>query len=166
VNKINITAKLRTKKEKNPDTVLMNIKKHPALYVMIAIPALLFLVFDYFPMYGLIIGFKEYDLIEGILGSPWVGFKHFKSFFSDPYCYRLIRNTLLTGTYSLLWGFWPPIILAILLNEVSNTRFKKTVQTITYLPHFISTVVLVGMLMELFGANGIINNIIQAFCHF
>ncbi|MBQ4110426.1 MAG: sugar ABC transporter permease [Clostridia bacterium] len=162
---INILAKSKKQKEKNKETILKNIKKHPALYAMIALPALLFLVFDYFPMYGLIIGFKEYDLLEGIMGSPWVGLKHFKSFFNDPYCYRLIKNTLLTGTYSLLWSFWPPIVLAILLNEVSNVKFRKTVQTITYLPHFISTVVIVGMMMELFGANGIINSIIKAFGH-
>ncbi len=134
-----------------------DFKRNYNLYLM-ALPALLlFIVFCYFPMYGIIIAFKNYDMAKGISGGDWVGFKYFIQFFKDPACWRLIRNTLSIGIYSLLWGFWPPILLAILLNETKLMGYKKTVQSISYLPHFISIVVIVGMLMEVLSPTGIVN---------
>lgn len=127
------------------------------LYLMVLPGVLGFLLFHYVPMYGIIIAFKQYDLILGFDGSPWVGLKHFQSFFADPYAVRVVKNTLLLGLYSLLFGFWPPILLALLLNELTSKRWKKFFQSVSYLPHFIAMVVVVGMLMELLGANGPVN---------
>jgi putative aldouronate transport system permease protein len=133
------------------------IRLNGHLYIMV-LPALIgFIVFHYLPMYGIIIAFKKFDLILGFADSTWVGLKNFKSFFGDPYAVRVIKNTLLLGLYSLLFGFWPPIVLALLLNELTGKRLKKFVQSVSYLPHFIATVVIVGMMMELLGANGIVN---------
>jgi len=112
-------------------------------------------------MYGAIIAFKEFNPALGIMGSPWVGFKHFKSFFEGVYFWRLVRNTLLISVYSLIWGFPAPIILALLLNEVKNKYFKRTVQTVSYLPHFISLVVVCGIIKDFTSTDGVINDIIE-----
>ena len=110
-------------------------------YVLI-LPILVYLaLFCYKPMYGLVIAFKNYKPARGIWGSKWVGFTWFETFFKDPYFFRLLRNTFRLSAYSILFGFPAPIILALLLNEVSNNKFKRTVQTITYMPYFISLVV-------------------------
>ncbi|OAS18745.1 sugar ABC transporter permease [Paenibacillus oryzisoli] len=127
------------------------------LYLMVLPGVLGFLLFNYVPMYGIIIAFKQYDLILGFDGSPWVGLKHFQSFFADPYAVRVVKNTLLLGLYSLVFGFWPPILLALLLNELTSKWWKKFFQSVSYLPHFIAMVVVVGMMMELLGANGPVN---------
>lgn len=127
------------------------------LYLMVLPGVLGFLLFSYVPMYGIIIAFKQYDLILGFDGSPWVGLKHFQSFFADPYAVRVVKNTLLLGLYSLIFGFWPPILLALLLNELTSKWWKKFFQSVSYLPHFIAMVVVVGMMMELLGANGPVN---------
>ncbi len=111
-----------------------------------------FFLFHYVPIYGLTIAFKDYHGMGGVMGvltAPWVGFKHFANLFSSHYFWRLLRNTLLISSYRLLWGFPAPIILALLLNEVTTTAFKRTVQTITYLPHFISWVVIAGLAIML-----------------
>lgn len=130
---------------------------------LILIPFLLyFAVFVYKPMPGLIIAFKDYNVYEGILESPWVGLKHFIDFFEGPYFFRLLRNTFLIGFYSLAVGFPSSIILALLLNEVTQKRFKGIVQTITYLPHFVSAVVVAGMVTSFLApSNGIINILIE-----
>ncbi|SFP95304.1 ABC transporter permease [Caldicoprobacter faecalis] len=120
-----------------------------------------YIIFHYMPMYGAIIAFKEFNPALGIIRSPWVGFKHFKSFFEGVYFWRLIRNTLLISIYSLVWGFPAPIILALLLNEVKNNYFKRTVQTISYLPHFISLVVVCGIIKDFTSTDGVINDIIE-----
>jgi multiple sugar transport system permease protein/putative aldouronate transport system permease protein len=121
------------------------------------------IVFNYIPIYGAQIAFKNFRITEGIWGSPWVGFEHFKRFFNSYEFERLIGNTLALSIYSLLAGFPFPIILALLLNYVNNERFKKTVQMVTYAPNFISTVVLVGMIMQFLSPQiGIVNNILEA----
>lgn len=120
-----------------------------------------YIIFHYAPMYGAIIAFKEFNPALGIMGSPWVGFKHFKSFFEGVYFWRLVRNTLLISVYSLIWGFPAPIILALLLNEVKNKYFKRTVQTVSYLPHFISLVVVCGIIKDFTSTDGVINDIIE-----
>jgi len=123
-----------------------------------------FIIFAYLPLYGIQIAFKDFSAFKGIWDSPWVGFKHFERFFDSYYFWRLIRNSFLLGIYSLAIGFPIPIILALMLNEVKSNRFKKFVQTITYAPYFLSTVVIVGMLfIFLSPRTGLINHIIQAF---
>ena len=108
------------------------------------------------------IAFKDFIEVKGITGSPWVGFEHFERFFSSYQFWNLLKNTILLSLYSLLWSFPCPIILAMLLNQVQNSRFKKLVQTVTYAPHFISVVVLVGMLQLFLSPSiGFVNNIIK-----
>ena len=114
-------------------------------------------------MYGAIIAFKQYAPAKGVLGSPWVGFDHFVRFFSSHSFWRIFRNTFLISFYSLLFGFPAPIILALLLNELKNEKFKRTVQTISYLPHFISLVVVAGMIKDFTVTDGIINDFIELF---
>lgn len=143
----------------------VNVKKkkiHYQLWLM-AIPAIIyFLIFCYGPMYGIIIAFKEFSASKGIWGSPWVGFAQFRRFFNSYQSWRLIGNTLAISILSLLFCFPFPIILAMLLNQVKNIKFKKTVQTISYAPHFISTVVLCGMIiLFLSPTSGFINAIIK-----
>ncbi len=139
----------------------LNDSKYLLLMVM---PVMIyFFIFNYLPMYGITIAFKQYSPFKGYIASPWVGFKHFKTFFEYPFAWRLIRNTFLLSLYSLLWGFPAPIIFALILNEVRNERGKKFVQTITYMPHFISTVVIVSMLtMFLSPSTGILNKLIAS----
>lgn len=121
-----------------------------------------YLIFHYAPMFGIVIAFKDYNAFTGFIRSPWVGLKHFKDFFSSPYCWRLIRNTFLISFYGLIFGFPAPILLALLLNELKDGWFKKTTQTISYLPHFVSTVIIVGMYVNFLSpSTGLINNIIE-----
>ncbi|WP_135555396.1 ABC transporter permease [Paenibacillus cymbidii] len=140
-----------------------NIRRNPHLYMMVLPGVLGFLLFHYAPMYGVVIAFQDYDLIMGFWHSDWVGLKHFTSFFAEPTAWRIVRNTMLLGFYSLLFGFWPPIVLALLLNEVKRARFKRIVQSISYLPHFIAIIIVVGMLMQLTSDRGIINLLLNRF---
>ncbi|WP_337099876.1 ABC transporter permease [Paenibacillus sp. YIM B09110] len=122
-------------------------------------PALIFLfVFAYIPMYGILIAFKDYDMFLGVTGSPWVGLDHFKEFFTDPNFMQVMRNTLAINGLNLLIGFPAPIIFALLLNEISSQKFKRFVQTISYLPHFVSWVVFGGLIITILSpSNGILN---------
>ena len=132
--------------------------KQQRLYYLLVIPGLLyFLIFHYVPMYGLTIAFKNvspFDGLRGILSAEWVGLRHFENFVNSYYFWNILRNTLLISLYRLLFGFPLPIILAILFNEVRNVIFKRTVQTISYLPHFISMVVLCGLVTTLLSTDG------------
>lgn len=133
--------------------------------ILLSIPGIIItILFKYLPMYGVIIAFKDYNAGLGIMKSPWAGFYHFETFFMDIYAWRIFRNTLLLGFYSLLFGFPAPIILALILNEVKTKWFKRTIQTITYLPYFVSVVIVVGLMKDLMSpVDGIINSIIQSF---
>ncbi|WP_285856153.1 ABC transporter permease [Paenibacillus illinoisensis] len=117
------------------------------LYLFIAPAFLYFLIFHYGPMYGIQIAFKNYNPVRGVFGSPWVGFDHFVRFFESYYFWDLMWNTLAISLYELAVGFPIPIILALAFNELKHKRFKKLVQTVTYAPHFISVVVMVGMVI-------------------
>jgi putative aldouronate transport system permease protein len=140
-----------------------DIRKNKFIYLM-AVPAILYyVVYHYWPMYGAVIAFKNFNPADGILGSPWVGFKNFKSFFQGVYFFRILKNTLLINVYDLLWGFPAPIILALLMNEIKNNIFKRTVQTVTYLPHFISIMVICGIIIDFTSQNGLVNSIIGFF---
>lgn len=151
---INIKKRIRT-----PGKVFKNYE----LYIFI-LPALVyFLLFHYYPMYGVQIAFKNFIATKGIWGSAWVGFDHFQRFFKSYYFWTLIRNTVGISLYSLAVGFPVPIILALMLNEVKDGYFKRTVQIVTYAPNFISTVVMVGMLIAFLSPNtGIVNQILKA----
>ena len=114
-------------------------------------------------MYGVIIAFKDFRLGDTIFSAPWVGFQWFREFFNNMYFWRLIKNTLVINIYQLLFGFPIPIIFALVLNEIRLVKFKKTIQTVSYMPYFISTVIVVGMLYNFFGVNhGVINNILES----
>lgn len=140
-------------------SIIREFKKHKWLYGM-ALPGILIVfIFNYVPMYGILIAFKDYKVTEGIMGSPWVGFQYFETFFSNPLAVRTIKNTFLLGLYNLLWSFPAPIILALLFNELKNQRFKKIIQTISYYPNFVSTVIIVGMLSTFCASDGLFNDI-------
>ncbi len=120
------------------------------LYLFLALPILYFLLFKYYPMFGLQIAFKKYTIVKGIFDSPWVGLKNFTKFLNAYQFRTILRNTLTISFYAIMAAFPFPILFALLLNTVEKMAVKKTVQTITYIPHFISIVVLVGMLMQFF----------------
>ncbi|MBD2865328.1 ABC transporter permease [Paenibacillus oceani] len=125
---------------------------------------LYFLVFKYAPMYGVVIAFQKYNLYKGIFQSEWVGFKYFIEFFQGPDMWRLIRNTLLINIYQLLFAFPAPIILALAFNELRKAMFKKVSQTISFLPHFISTVVIAGLVVNFLSpSSGIANKFLGFF---
>ncbi|NSW90998.1 MAG: sugar ABC transporter permease [Firmicutes bacterium] len=132
------------------------------LYLFL-LPSLVYIIiFNYWPMYGVQIAFKDFNVAQGIWGSPWVGFEHFERFFSTYYFYRVIRNTVVVSLYGLVAGFPFPIMLALMLNEVKNQTFKRVVQTVTYAPNFISVVVMVGMiLIFLHPRYGMVNTFIK-----
>jgi putative aldouronate transport system permease protein len=133
------------------------------VYLM-AVPVLLYyILFHYGPMYGASIAFKDFSPAKGILGSPWIGFEHFKSFFDSYYFFRIFRNTIVINLYVLIFGFPLPIILAILLNEIRTTGTKRFIQTVSYLPHFISIMVVAGMIIDFTSRQGVINDIIGFF---
>lgn len=137
--------------------------QHRHLYLMLVIPLAFYLLFCYWPMYGVQIAFKKYNVRMGIEGSPWVGLKYFKKYLVDPYFWKVVRNTLLLNIYSLIFSFPAPIILALLLNELRSSVYKKIVQSVSYLPHFISTVVLCGMVVNFLANSGPINDVIEHF---
>lgn len=124
-----------------------SIARHWQLYLIVIPPLLFFLIFKYYPMLNGILAFKDYYVTKGIWGSPWVGFKNFRLFFENPVFWTLIKNTLLISFYMVLAGFPIPILLAIMLNEVRSRKFKRFVQLVTFAPYFISTVVMVSIIM-------------------
>lgn len=132
---------------------------------LLVIPGLIYyIIFHYIPMYGIVISFKDYNMRLGIMGSPWVGLENFYKFFAHPQFFRLIRNTLIINLYQIVFVFPAPIVLALFLNEVRNKYYKKVVQTISYLPNFISMVAVAGMLFVFLSPQGgIINNILSLF---
>lgn len=153
---------VHTKKASYFSRLKTNANRHPLVYVMLAIVMVYFVLFCYWPMYGNIIAFQNYKPVRGILRSSFVGLKNFQKFFSNFYFYRLLRNTLIISGLNLLFGFPFPIVFAILLNEVRNQKCKKIVQTITYLPHFITTVVICSMITQFTNATGFITTIVNS----
>ena len=130
------------------------------LYLMLLIPVVLTIIYKYIPMYGIQIAFRDYKSVRGMWDSDWVGLKWFTRFFSSPNCLRMIKNTVLLSFYSLLWSFPIPIILALLINQLRFNKFKRTVQTILYAPHFISIMVVCGMLRVFLSPSGGLINLI------
>ena len=142
--------------------IIRDFRMNKWKYLMI-LPVLVYLaLFAYKPMYGLQIAFKNYRPTRGIAGSAWVGFQWFEKFFTDPYFWRLLRNTFTLSALDILFGFPAPILLALLLNELRNNKFKRTVQTISYLPHFVSWIIISAILYSLInGSYGLLNNMMK-----
>jgi putative aldouronate transport system permease protein len=143
--------------------LIKDYQKNKFVYLM-AIPMFLFFfVFKYLPMTGLIISFQRYNLFKGFFGSPWIGFDNFIRFLTGLNVLRLIRNTFLINFYAILFGFPIPILFALMINELKFGWFKKTIQTISYMPHFISLVVICGMITEFSKTNGVFNSFLSVF---
>lgn len=139
-----------------------NIKRHPLLYIMALPVVAYYLIYHYYPMYGALIAFFDYAPMKGMWGSDFVGLKHFKAFLQDPYFFRTVWNTLSINLKLLIFAFPFPIIFAILLNELNAKRFRKAMQTITYMPHFISTVVICGLVLDFCSSTGVITSVVSA----
>lgn len=138
--------------------VIRDFKLNKYVYLMLLPVIAYYIVFYYLPMYGVQIAFKDFSPGIGLSKSPWVGLQHFENFFNSYYFWRLLRNTVLLSFYDLLFSFPASIILALLLNEVRNIKFKRAVQTVTYMPHFISIVVVSGMMVDFLARDGLINH--------
>lgn len=137
------------------------LKRDWQLYLMLLPPVIYYILMKYMPMYGTLIAFKKFSARKGIWGSPWIGLTNFEKILTDPYFYVLVRNTLLINLYSLVFAFPASIIFALLLNEMKHRSYRKVVQTVSYLPHFISTVVVCGLVTNFLRTNGgIVNDLI------
>ena len=136
-----------------------DVRRHPMLFVMILPVLAFYLLFHYMPIYGSIIAFKDFSPGLGILGSRWAGLKHFDKFFQSIFFKRVVSNTVLINLYALCFGFPAPILLALLVNEVRHSAYKRLVQTVAYLPYFISMVVVCALVRDFVSMNGIINRI-------
>lgn len=159
-----IKGKEKRARDIHKKRIFSDLKTNWQLYVMMLIPLLYIIIFKYGPMYGAQIAFRDYVPRKGYFGSEWVGLEHFIRFFKSPQFLVLVRNTLALSLYSLLINIPLPVIFALSLTYLKNRRFKKTVQMVTYMPHFISTVIIVGLIQLIFNTqSGIVNNIIQFF---
>lgn len=143
--------------------VVRDFKRYKIVYLIGILCLSYYIIFHYLPMGGVLIAFKDFKPVRGIMGSKWANpwYKYFDQFFSGYYFGRLLRNTLLINVLDLIFGFPAPIILALLLNELKSSAYKRTVQTVTYLPHFISQVVICGIILDFFSSSGMINQLIQ-----
>lgn len=163
------TRSMKIAKTNNRDTrsiqeKLAYIKKRKFLYILLVPVILYYIIFHFMPIWGLTIAFFDYNPLQGLMGSKWVGLKQFEYFFRGRDIWKLLRNTLLINIYSLLFSFPASVIFALMLNEIKNMSVKKTIQTITYMPHFLSTVVLVGIVFAVLSpSTGFINTLIKAF---
>jgi len=146
----------------NLSRIRRELARNRSVYLMLAPVLAYFLVFQYVPMIGAVIAFKDFNPATGIQGSPWVGLDWFRQFFDSLFVGRVIANTILINVYDVLLGFPAPIVLALLLNELTGTRFRQFVQTVTYLPHFISVVVVSGMLLDFLARDGVVGQIVAS----
>ena len=146
------------------ERVKRDFKRYKLVYLIGFLCLAYYVIFCYLPMGGIVIAFKDFRAARGIFGSKWADpwYKYFDQFFNGYYFGRLLRNTLLINLLDLLFGFPAPIILALLLNELRSSVYKRTVQTVTYLPHFISQVVVCGIILDFFSSSGVINQVIEA----
>ena len=140
-----------------------DMRRYWKLYILVLPLVAFYLVWAYGPMYGIQIAFKEFSPRKGITGSPWIGLKNFMNFFSSTYVVRVIRNTLLLNIYNLIFGFPLPIIFALMLTEIRRRLFKRMVQTITYMPYFISLVIICGLIRDFGASDGVFSYIAQMF---
>lgn len=145
------------------DVVRKDFKINKSVYYLLIPVFLFYAVFMYAPMYGALIAFKDFSPVAGAMGSPWVGFKHFASFFNSPSFSHVLLNTLRISFSSLVFGFPAPIILALLINELKGAKFAKVIQNLTYLPHFISLVVVCGMVKDFTRNTGVVTYVLSLF---
>lgn len=157
-----VEARTRSNPSRFFRRLLRDLSKYRAIYMMLLPVVAYYAIFSYWPMYGVTIAFRNYKPRMGIGGSPWVGAEHFVSFFSSLYCARVIRNTVLISIYDLLFAFPVPILFALLLNEVRCIRYKKVIQTITYLPHFITPVIVCSMILQFTREDGFVTLMVNA----
>lgn len=159
---MNNNAQIKNVKQKSVGVRLKGEWVRNKYLYILTIPILLyFLIFKYLPMFGLVIAFKDYNIVKGFFESRWVGLRYFKEFFSSVYFGRTLINTLIISIMEIVIGFPIPIIFALMLNEIQGRRFKKLVQTASYLPHFISLVVICGMITDFFSTDGLISVLIS-----
>lgn len=153
-----------TSLQKKSQWLIQHFKKEWQIYVLLAPAMIWFFTFLYTPMYGLQIAFKDYSIFKGISASPWIGFEHFETLFGNDDFIRALKNTAILSAYNLMFAFPAPIILALMFNEILNQWFKRGAQTIVYLPHFISTVILAGIVITAFSPSaGIVNTVLAWF---
>ncbi|MBO4884855.1 MAG: sugar ABC transporter permease, partial [Clostridia bacterium] len=143
------------------EIIKRDFEKHWPVYLMVLPVLAFYIIWCYGPMYGIIIAFNDYKPKKGFLGSPWVGLDWYREFFRGPFAWRTIRNTLLISIYNMLIGFPAPIVLALMLNEMRSIAYKRVVQTITYIPHFISLVVMSGLLIDFLSSDGVITTVLS-----
>lgn len=143
--------------------IVRELSKNKYIYIMLLPVFIYYIMFHYVPMAGVLIAFQDYSPRKGITGSEWVGFANFVEFFTGPYFWKILRNTLKISFTSILFGFPAPILLALLLNELKSKNYSRIVQTVTYLPHFISMVVVCGVVKEFTMDTGVINDLIAFF---
>lgn len=142
----------------------LSLRKHWDLYLLMLPGILYFIIYKYLPMAGIVIAFQDYGVFSGIRGSEWVGLEHFRNMFTDSEFYEIFRNTLVISLYKLFWGFPGPIILAIMLNEIRSIVYKRSIQTLIYLPHFLSWVIIGGVLINLLSpTTGMVNEVLKWF---
>jgi putative aldouronate transport system permease protein len=158
-----VTPAQAHKKLRFKNKIVKDFKINKSLYLLVLPVILFYIIFHYGPMYGTVIAFKNFSPAKGIWASEWVGIKHFVDFVNSYYFWRILRNTLVISFSTLIFGFPAPIILALLINELRNKLFKRSVQTISYLPHFISIVVICGMIKDFTMDTGLINHIMSSF---
>ena len=149
--------KIVSNKKTSLTILRQDLRRNKHIYLIVLPVVVYYFVFHYLPMYGALIAFKDFRPSRGVWGSPWVGFKHFTDFFSSYYFARLLKNTLALSVYSLIFGFPAPIILALLLNEMQVVWYKRIIQTITYIPHFISIVIICGIIVNFVKMDGLIS---------
>lgn len=153
-------SRTKTAPQTGGKSLKRRLKDNWQLYAMLLVPVVLNIVYKYIPMYGIQIAFRDYKASKGFAGSEWVGLEWFFRFFSAPTFWRMMKNTILLSLYSLLWGFPIPIILALMMNQMRFHRFKRITQTVLYAPHFISTMVICGMIRIFLSPSGGLINLI------
>ncbi|MFG6337479.1 MAG: ABC transporter permease subunit [Lachnospiraceae bacterium] len=153
-------SRTKTAPQTGGKSLKRRLKDNWQLYAMLLVPVVLTIVYKYIPMYGIQIAFRDYKASKGFAGSEWVGLEWFFRFFSAPTFWRMMKNTILLSLYSLLWGFPIPIILALMMNQMRFHRFKRITQTVLYAPHFISTMVICGMIRIFLSPSGGLINLI------
>lgn len=143
----------------------LRLKKYRVLLMMLLPGIIYYIIFHYMPMYGITLAFKDFKIRKGIMASPWVGFEHFERIFASAKFWSVTKNTLIISLMKLVCGFFPPIIFAILLSEAPGRRFRSMVQTVSYLPYFISWVIMAGIIIDMTSLNGPVNAIVRFFGH-
>ena len=157
-----MTTGKQTATYKRPNALVRGFRRYKYLYLMLAFPFAVYIVFRYAPLTGLQVAFKDYNIFKGMWQSPWAGFKYFNEVFSNTKFWLALKNTVLLNLWDLIFGFPVPIILAIMLYEMRSVAWKRIAQTILYLPHFLSWIIIGGLVNQLFSSTGMINNIIRS----